>query len=327
MEVSGSINYKVLNYLLKKIVETNSIDKDSMNKSEKISAKLLKKKYLPTETSEFSRSFSLNEVIDIVYKFLDSFDHDMAIQYDVLIHQKLADGTPAVKFIDGKYNPDAESLFNGEDEIQFVFYGDPIDITTLLHEMIHMMNHSPIIREEYFGSISLHYDVITETKRILSEVASITFELLLNDYLLENGYINENDYNLIYNDRLDSTKADAEEIIVKSELIKLYLRDGHIDFINLTNLLNSRDRKSMIGQVLRYEYRYLDIILDALDDLDMSISEPEKYVLGLTIADEIIKGDKPYDDALWIHNELGDPNSELCLVAEDLERDYSIKIR
>lgn len=326
MEVISNIDYKKLESLIDSFIVDNNIDKNTFATAEKLSAKILKKKFLPVETDEWSREFSLNETIDIVYKFLDSIDHDMAIQFSTLLHRIDEDGTPTVRFVDGKYNPDAESFFNGINKVQFVFFNDPLDATTLLHEMIHMMNNCKITTNEEDYDKTSTYDV-TKTKKFLSESASISFELLLNDYLLENGYINENDYNLIYNERLDSTKADAEEVIVINEVIKLYLKDGHLDFINLTNLLNSRDKGSIIGDALRYEFRNYEYLSDILEEEEITIMESEKYVLGLIIADEILKEKDPLKELLWLHDELGNANSNFDYVVEDLNRDLSVKIR
>ena len=327
MAFSGNIDYKRLNDLVSNFVSTFDIDKDTFAETEKLSIKILKEQYLPTETDEWSRDFSLNETVDIVYEYLDSFDHNMAIQYNTLLHQRYEDGTLAVNFVDGKYNPDEESYFDYDQHVQFVFFNNPLDVTTLLHEMIHMMNSCKIEVKENIGDYLFRLIGNTETRVLLGESASITFELLLSEFMLEKGYITENDYNLIYNDRLDSTKGNAEEIIVLNELIKLYLKDNHIDFINLTNLLNSRDRKSIVGKVLRYEYRTYECLLDVLDEEEIFINELEKYVLGFTIAKEILKDIDPLKETLWLHDELGNVNSNLDTVIDDLNRDLSVKIR
>ena len=327
MAFSGNINYKELTDIVASFITFFDIDKDTFSETEKLSIKILKEQYLPTETDEWSRQFSLNETVDIVYEFLDSFDHNMATQYNTLLHQRYEDGTLAVNFVNGKYNPDEESYFDCNQHVQFVFFNNPLDVTTLLHEMIHMMNSCRIEVEEKIGDSLFRLIGNTKTRILLRESASITFELLLSEYMLKKGYITENDYNLIYNDRLDSTKVNAEEIIVSNELIKLYLRDGHIDFINLTNLLNSRDRKSIVGKVLRYEYRNYDYLLDALDEGELRINESEKYVLGFTIAKEILKEKDPLKELLWLHDELGNAYSSLDTVIDDLNRDLSVKIR
>lgn len=327
MAFSANINYKELTDIVASFITFFDIDKDTFSETEKLSIKILKEQYLPTETDEWSRQFSLNETVDIVYEFLDSFDHNMATQYNTLLHQRYEDGTLAVNFVNGKYNPDEESYFDCNQHVQFVFFNNPLDVTTLLHEMIHMMNSCRIEVVEKIGDSLFRLIGNTKTRILLRESASITFELLLGEYMFKKGYITKNDYNLIYNDRLDSTKVNAEEIIVSNELIKLYLRDGHIDFINLTNLLNSRDRKSIVGKVLRYEYRNYDYLLDALDEGELRINESEKYVLGFTIAKEILKEKDPLKELLWLHDELGNAYSSLDTVIDDLNRDLSVKIR
>ena len=52
MAFSGNIDYKRLNDLVSNFVSTFDIDKDTFAETEKLSIKILKEQYLPTETDE-----------------------------------------------------------------------------------------------------------------------------------------------------------------------------------------------------------------------------------------------------------------------------------
>ena len=320
------MNYKLLNMIIADFIDKYVYDVDEQFRtSEKLAIKILNTNPKKITTEDFSRKVTLDDCVNIIYDYFKSFDENMANQFMNLLYERKDDGKPYVKFIPSFYNPKVDSHVDKDGNV-FIVYDDSVyDIFLILHELLHKMNMSYLADMDDNGNLSDTYE--TNSSYFLGETVSITFEYLIGRYLVDNRIITENDFNLHKNLRLRYTKSSAESLIVESELIKLYLRDGYIDFVNLSNLLNSRDERSMVGKVLRKEGNTYSCIKNILKKKEMNIFNDEKYVVAQVLSKELLTSGRGLEDALWLHYEVGNVDSDFDLVFDELNEEFSDILR
>ncbi len=143
----------------------------------------------------FSRKMDINTSIEICYKFLKTFNDDIADRFLNIIRSTDENG-PIVKFV--PYQEGSESVVDGNGKVIINYKNDPSDVRTIIHELFHKINE---LRVDVDGMKFLPF-----ANRFFTETVSILAEKLIAEYMFYEGYITDNDYKLLINKRIKNSK-------------------------------------------------------------------------------------------------------------------------
>lgn len=261
--------------------------------------------------NDWSRKFSLNESINIIYTFLETIDKNLANQFLNTINSKDTDNKPYVNFLSKSEYPNGEDRVDSDGRVYIYYENTPNDIFIILHELLHKMNECMITDN--------HYDIYDSiTRNYLSETVSILGEMMIGNYLLECGLITENDFNKRKNKRIIDTKGNARDIIVENELINLKLKKGQITFQNLIDVLKQYDKSSIEYKILEDEKNDLRRIKSILRNKKLNLKRSERYVIAKVLVNEFLKRDTLTEDFIKLHNTVGNVDTSINEVIDYL---------
>jgi hypothetical protein len=274
--------------------------------------------YSPNDDKEWSRNIDLNESLKIIYLFLLTIDKSMAEQFVNIINSKDENNNLYVNILPKSKYPD------GHDEVRngsvYVYYDNsPNDVFVILHEMLHKMNECNIIDNNQLQE--------SFTRKYFGETVSILGELMLGNFMVENGFITKGDFEKRKAWRTISTKENARDIIIENELVNLRLNGKSIDYNNLVGLIDKYSPISFEYEILNDEKNDLRRINCILKSNGMNIPQSQRYVIAYNLSNEIIKRKSCVDDFLKLHYAIGNPNSNLADVYNEviLKQEFDVK--
>lgn len=275
-------------------------------------------KYLSDGNKDWSKKIDLNESLKIIYLFLSTIDKSMANQFLNIINSKDENNEVYVNILSRSEYP------NGHDEVKggrvYIYFDNtPNDAFVILHEMLHKMNECITIENNQSQE--------SFTRKYFGETISILGELMLGNFMVENGFITKDDFEKRKAWRLINTKENARDIVVENELVNLRLNNKIIDYNNLIDLIDKYSPISLEYEILNDERRDLKRINSILKNNNMNISETQKYVIAYNLSDEIIKRESCVDDFLKLHYAVGNSNSNIIDVYNEviLKQESGIK--
>lgn len=264
-------------------------------------------------SNDWSRKIEINDSINIVYKFLETIDVSLANQFLNILNSYDEYGNPYVNILPRNEYP------NGHDEVRdgkvYVYYENtPNDSFCILHEMLHKMNECFIVNENNEKEERF-------TRIFLGETVSILGEMMLGNYMVQNGFISESDFNIRKNFRLNEARKDARDVIIENELINLKLNGIDISLDSLNSLFNGYDKSLIEYSVLKDEKNDLRRINKILKNNCLSLHKSLGYVIAQVLCDRFLKSDSLIDDFVRLHYSVGDSNSDIIEVFNDIISD------
>lgn len=253
----------------------------------------------PVDTSniKWSRKVDLKESINTVYNFLKTIDSNMSEQFLNVISSDDVKLLPRDEYPNGR-----DEVDNGK--VYIHYENTPKDAFIILHEVLHKMNDCKIVINGYDFTE-------THTRDYLGETVSILGEKMLGQYMVDNGIITESDFDKRKTDRLLDTRQDVRDIIIENELIQMKLQGKEINYQNLMDLTNKYTGISMEYGILNDEKNDLRRINKILENEHLSLPVAQRYVIGQELSSEISKRDTVKEDFIKLHHEVGNANSNL----------------
>lgn len=316
------MDYNRLNSIVEDFINNNKFFVDTLSIVDNYCRSVMEDNVF-VSSYDFSRSFDINDSIKIVYSFLESIDSSLANRFMNVLNSKDENGKLLVNILPKSQHPNESSqVRNG---VVYIYYDNsPRDCFVILHEMLHKMNECRIIDQD-------NQETETFTRQYFGELVSIIGEALLGNYMVDNGLITENDFNIRKMERLDGTKENVRDVVVESELIKMKLDDKRISFDNLKQLFDDYDKSSYKYGILMDEWndkRRTNCILSH-DSMNLSISQ--RYVIALALSYELLKRESAIKDFINLNKAVSDPYSDIFdvygeLISDDYSGNYSSRL-
>ncbi len=319
------MDYNTLDKIVSNYIKSNDFYVQSISEIEKMASEILAQGTQNISETKWSKNIKLNDSINIVYDFLTKTNHNLALEFYNIMHSVDSNNNPIVTFIpreELKTKKDSGEISTNDSHVTpdgkvYIAYDEtPNDLFEILHEMMHKMNDQATIKsDKHFQTYARDY---------FSETVSFTSEMLLGDYLVSNGIITENDFNLRKEERLNSCKEWSRNFIINAELIKMKERGQNISYENLSNFLSNYDKTSPIYNVLideAYDYRRVNQIIET-KDMDLGLSQ--RYVLGYYLSDKISKSKNATQELLYLHNAVANPNTKINEVVDTIKRNLNM---
>lgn len=262
-----------------------------------------KKELLPVETKEYSTNYDLNKKIELVSSFFGTLDTNLKNQFDNLVKSVDEDRTPTIRF-------DSKDMNYAEEGKAFIKVNDDLyDMFMILHESLHVMNYYNVVDENnnYIGE--------NNTRKYYGEAVSISAEKLFGDYLVKNGYITKNDYNILMNNRLISSKCDAKAIIIESVLIDMKQAGIEINYDNIKNYVNGLELSKAKQEAVSEEFQHGRDIWNILDFNEMQFPVRQRYVIAQTLM-----GKLSTEELVKLNYEVGNPDASLSKVTSFIKK-------
>lgn len=270
---------------------------------------------------EWSRKISLNDSIKFVYMFLNNIDKYLALEFISKINNQ-----DIVKIQSRKDNKIGKNCVDGDGIVHIYYENTPNDIFIICHEMLHRLNVQE--RDEEHSCENL-------TREYFGETVSIMGEMLIGNYLVENGIINQNDLNIRKLSRLNIDRENARDIIIEGNLLMLKKLGKEINYENLILLINecqdetvkrvltdeSHDFRRIKSIFYNYE-EYKDKMKSLVDVLNLRKSQ--RYVIAEYLTQEFLGKQSEYEEFLQLHYAVGDRNSNINDVIDGIRKKYSI---
>lgn len=171
-------NLNLTNKVFDSLVEVCISSKDIIEKYNKLKAKVLNVDKLmpwdsPIELYESSKEYTIEEAQNIVLEAIKPLGEDYVNHFKKLIDDRCVDYCQYKNKCSGGYNVSTIGKINSK--ILMSFNGDLTSISTLAHEGGHFTNHQFIFEN--------NNPIYRNHSNIVGEVASLTNEFLLSDYL------------------------------------------------------------------------------------------------------------------------------------------------
>lgn len=308
------MDYKLLDSIVDSFIRENEFHVSTLSQVLPMCEEVLKEKNENIDNYNWSKKIDINESVQIVYDFLNEIDENLSNQFINIINQVDKNNNPIVNILPKKDYP------NGEDRVEdgkvYIYYDNsPNDIFIVLHEMLHKMNECNIINEN--NQISE-----TFTRDYFGEAVSITGEMMLGDYLIQNNIISENDFNLRKQKRLNGSRENARDVIIESELIKLKLSGQEINEENLKSIIDNYDKEKIEYEVLIDEFHDVRRITSILQKKSMNLKKSQRYVIAQYLSEELMKSDSLTEDFILLNEAVGDSNSDINEVVDNIKNKY-----
>lgn len=131
----------------------------------------------PIELYESDKEYTIEEACDLVEKSLYPLGEDYINHFKHVIEDNCVDFCQYKGKCSGGYNVSSNTVKNSK--ILMSFNNDLVSISTLAHEAGHHVHHQYLFEN--------NDEIYRESSTVVGEVASLTNEFLLSNYLLKNG--------------------------------------------------------------------------------------------------------------------------------------------
>ena len=258
----------------------------------------------------FSRKMDINTSIEICYKFLKTFNDDIADRFLNIIRSTDENG-PIVKFV--PYQEGSESVVDRNGKVIINYKNDPSDVRTIIHELFHKINE---LRVDVDGMRYLPF-----ANRFFTETVSILAEKLIAEYMFYEGYITDNDYKLLINKRIKNSKLAAKICIIENELINRSKNGEYIDALKLNEIRNNYLGNTSLEKIWEEKFNDNTIINNILANNNVTYTKTIEYAVAEYFSELISTRDDRYD----ILFELNDIISKTNIDFYDVSHNYLIK--
>lgn len=311
------MEFKKLDEIINEYYTHIGVFKDNIDQIYPMAVSILKTDKPLVDKIEWSKNVSLDESIRYVLMFLYDIDKNLANQFSKLIGNR-----DLVKFESRKERPNGNDCVDGDGIVHIFYENTPNDIFTICHEMLHKLNEQDINKKENI------------TRDYFGETVSIMGEMLLGKYLVQNGVITKNDFEMRKLKRLNGSVENARDVIIESNLLFLKKSGMDINYENLMNLIrNCSD--DVVRNVLIDESKDLKRIRSIFRNYDeyvkknktltdvLNIRKSQRYVIGSYLTEKIIGTENEIDDFLTLHYAVGDENVNINDVVDGIRKKHS----
>lgn len=311
------MDFKKLDEIVTKYCNNIGIFQETSNQIYPMAVELVKMKDPHIEKLEWSRRFSVEDSIKIIYIFLNDIDKELASKFITIVNND-----EIVKILPKKENPNGNDCVDGFGIVHIFYENTPNDIFVILHEMLHKLNEKSKEKDNDYVSENL-------TRDYFGEAVSIMGEMLIGKHLVENGIITQNDFNMRKLRRLNGDRENARDVIIESKLIELKKQGKEIKKENLIQLINNCN-DDFVKQILideSYDFKRIRSIFRNYGDYEkreknfvdvLNIRKSQRYVIGQYLTKEFIDKENEIDDFLQLHYAVGDKNSNINCVVDDI---------
>lgn len=267
--------------------------------------KIITEEKIIISNQDFSTDYSLNDKLKLISNFFKVIDINLYNQFETIISSVDENGNSLVNFV---YDDDiGRSKINYKTGKVYINLANNLqDIFVIIHEIIHYMNHY-IIEIEKDNIIDFD---ISHFKYLYEESASIIAEKLFGHWLIQKGYITENDFKIVENRRINSTINISWFLMIESEYIKLKQKG-----IEITKEALEKHKKELVDDPIRQI-----ILAKELEDNKigkaiiksnmLKFPKMQKYILAYDMQKNFNLDKKGIEDFLLLNKDLGDPNKK-----------------
>lgn len=301
-----NIDFGKLDKIVEEFVNNkhNSVYINNLNQVIPLCEEIINKKdLLPVETKEYSTNYDLNKKIELVSSFLGTLNINLKDQFDNLVKMVDEDGTPAIRFDsnDRNYAREGKAFIKINDDLY--------DMFMILHESLHVMNYYNVVDENnnYMGE--------NNTRKYYGEAVSISAEKLFGNYLVKNNYITKNDYNILMNNRLISSKCDAKAVIIESILVDMKQAGIEINYDNIKNYVEGLELSEAKKEAVSEEFQHGRDIWNILDFNEMQFPIRQRYVIA-----QALIGKLSTEELVKLNYEVGNPDASLTEVTSSIRK-------
>lgn len=302
------MGFKKIDSVVDTFVKNNSLRIDTLPMVVDYSKQILNKTSLSFKDG-WSREIELNDSIKNVYKFLLTLDGELANQFYNILMSKDENDKPYVNLLPRDKHPE------GKNEVKdgriYIYYDNtPLDMFTILHEMLHKMNECKILEDEL--------NTETFARDYFGETVSILGELMLGEYLVNEGIITKEDFDKRKNLRLNNSKEAARDILIENELIELKLQGKEITYENLIEMFNTFDKTTSEYFVFADEKYDGSRLKDINRDGKLRTPVSQRYVIGYFLSNILSRRETLEEDFIKLHTAIGDPEANINNVYYDI---------
>lgn len=306
------MDYKKLDTILNNFIndKNNTIYLDNIKQIIQLCEKIINQPEISLTNNLYSTNYNLNDSINMIINFLGNIDESLKGQFEFLVTHVDESGEPILKFNTGKGNKveDGKIYVDLENNLN--------DIFNIIHESFHYMNYYQLYgindnNEEF--NLGESY-----VRKFYGEAISVTAEKLFGIYLVQNNFINENDYNIRMNERLKATKKDAEAVILESEYIKMIQSGLEINEQNLQNIILKFTDDQIRSNIISEEYNSGKYTFDILNKNNLQFPIRQRYVIAQHLSETFDYSQESIKKFLYLHNEVGNIDSDLKKVTRSL---------
>lgn len=288
---------------------------NNLSEISQMSEAVFKMQETNTVTNMWSKRIGINESINYVYEFINSFDSYMANQFMNIIHHN-NEKNKTVTILQREGREDERQYRNEVDEkgnVYIYYENTPNDIFTIFHEMLHKMNEAYIIEKD--GNKSENY-----TRDYFGEATSIIGESLLGKWLVDNEIITKNDYDIRMKKRLIGSKENARDVLIEAELIKMKLSGLEINEQNLLQVIKNV-KNPILLQIFNDESRDFRRMNSIKKSKSLNIRKSQRYVIGQYLSYRFEKRHRTIEDFKKLNYEVGNINANINQVVDQLRDD------
>lgn len=275
-----------------------------------------------TTQDNYSKTFNINESIQIIIEFLNSVDNNLSQQFQNIITMKDDSNNPILNFVNGdstyyeKYpdelTDDVKKQINlgsrvEEDKIYIILNNTLDDIFIIIHEIFHYMNLYKLAEIQNGNIIDIGEKY---TRFYLSDTVSIIVEKLLGEYLVKKNYITLNDLNLRLNKRIKTSREDAKAIIVEKALIDIKKQGLIINLTNINQYLKNVKNQT-IYQVLLEEFKTHKFTSEIVNIGHLNFKIRQRYVIGTCISNNYSYKTEDIQRFIKLNYEVGNKDADI----------------
>ena len=293
------MEYTKLNQLLDNFINNpiNSIFLLSIDTYNLLSLEVLSKNVSPG-LNICLKKIDINTSINIVYDFFNSISEELGTQFLNIINSKDDDGKPYVIFLPKKDNSDKKDIVT--DKRAYIYYQEnAFDCFVIAHEMLHKMNECNKIKADGIYSSS--------GSHVFGELVSITGEVLLGKYMVDNYLINEQYFNYVRNNRLNLSKNNAIALLIEMELLNIKMYGRNIDEKSILSLGKNYDENSIKYKIFSDKNLVNKILKSIIDQNDLSFVLRLRYIFAQVFSNKILNSDNGNAIFLKLNDMLSNP--------------------
>jgi hypothetical protein len=187
--------------------------------------------------------------------------------------------------------------------------------------MLHKLNEQDINKKDNM------------TRDYFGETVSIMGEMLLGNYLVQNGIITQNNFEMRKLKRFNGSIEQARDVIIESNLLSLKKSGMDINYENLMSLI-SNCSDDVVRNILLDESHDLKRIRSIFRNYDdysnkrknlsdvLNIRRSQRYVIGRYLTEKFIGTENEIDDFLNLHYAVGDKNANINDVVDGIRKKH-----
>lgn len=258
------------------------------------------KKPFAYQKLKYQTKVDLNTSIDIIYNFFTEINPNYGNQFLNILRETIEDNKYFVEF----EKSDKNSYVDGKGKV-YIYYNETLDDTySIMHEIIH--------------KFSTQKNQTSSIKKLLGEIPTITFEYLLEDYLLKKTSFKKDEILINKYNSLIANTDKCLEVFTEYNLIKMYQKNEKINDEIINKHLSIFDKKDLEYQTLN---ELLEPVIDKiLDKKYLSFIILNRYIIayitGIYLKNKI-EIDKNLEELFTLINILG---------KNDITKEEDIKI-